>query len=86
MCTVLLCTPFPPLPGEVVIGEGQGASAVNRLRWDLSPQQIHQLTEQLMEATSLVYDRVGALELDSVTYENTLKELADVEVEYTGRE
>ncbi|KAK1157155.1 thimet oligopeptidase-like [Acipenser oxyrinchus oxyrinchus] len=78
---MLHCKPSPP--GEVVIGEGRGASAVNRLRWDLSPQQIHQLTEQLMEATSLVYDRVGALELDSVTYENTLKELADAEVEYT---
>ncbi|KAJ8278724.1 hypothetical protein COCON_G00057900 [Conger conger] len=57
--------------------------ADNRMRWDLTPDQIHQLSEELIGKTKLVYDTVGALELGTVTYDNTLKALADVEVEYT---
>uniref|UniRef100_A0A673WQQ3 Thimet oligopeptidase 1 n=1 Tax=Salmo trutta TaxID=8032 RepID=A0A673WQQ3_SALTR len=57
--------------------------ADNRLRWDLTPEQIHQLSDELIDKTKKVYDCVGALDLASVSYENTLKSLADVEVEYT---
>lgn len=58
--------------------------SVNRLRWDLSPGRISQLANELIGDTKKVYDGVAALDLDSVTFENTLKALADVEVEYTG--
>ncbi|XP_065097921.1 thimet oligopeptidase [Paramisgurnus dabryanus] len=69
--------------GEVVFGSGDRVCAVNHLRWDLTPDQIHQLTDDLIAKTKKVYDTVGALDLATVSYENTLKALADVEVEYT---
>jgi len=70
-------------PGEVVNG-GETTTTVNRLRWDLTPEQIQTMADALISQTKLVYDSVGALELDAVTQSNTLKALADVEVEYTG--
>ncbi|XP_071402918.1 thimet oligopeptidase [Centroberyx affinis] len=69
--------------GEVVFGGPAPVCTDNRLRWDLNPQQIQQLSEELITNTKKVYDSVGGLELDAVTFENTLKALADVEVEYT---
>lgn len=77
---------LPPLvvPGEVVFGSPVPVCSENRLRWDLTPEQIRQLSDELITNTKKVYDRVGALDLDSITFENTLKALADVEVEYTG--
>lgn len=58
-------------------------SVVNYLRWDLSAQQIVELTAELMEQTKRVYDQVGSQKFEDVSYENTLKALADVEVSYT---
>lgn len=55
-----------------------------QLRWDLSAEQIERMAAELTERTKVVYDRVGAQERGEVSYENTLKALADVEVEYTG--
>lgn len=69
----------------MVFGDGSQVCAENRLRWDLKPDQIHQLTDELIAKTKKVYDKVGALAIASVSYENTLKALADVEVEYTGK-
>uniref|UniRef100_A0A671QU17 Thimet oligopeptidase n=1 Tax=Sinocyclocheilus anshuiensis TaxID=1608454 RepID=A0A671QU17_9TELE len=69
--------------GEVVFGSGDRVCDDNRLRWDLTPDRIQQLTEELTAKTKKVYDMVGALDLAGVSYENTLKALADVEVEYT---
>lgn len=60
-------------------------SMVNYLRWDLSAQQIVELTAELMEQTKHVYDQVGSQKFEDVSYENTLKALADVEVSYTGK-
>lgn len=67
-----------------MFGSPVPVGAENRLRWDLSAERIRQLSDELIASTKEVYDRVGALDLDAVTWENTLKALADVEVEYTG--
>ncbi|XP_038596212.1 thimet oligopeptidase [Tachyglossus aculeatus] len=71
-----------PPTGDVMDNSIQ-AAVVNHLRWDLTAEQIENLTNELIEKTKLVYDRVGAQEQREVSYENTLKALADVEVEYT---
>ncbi|XP_032250675.1 thimet oligopeptidase isoform X4 [Phoca vitulina] len=58
-------------------------SVGNYLRWDLSAQQIGELTVELIEQTKRVYDQVGSQKFEDVSYESTLKALADVEVSYT---
>nr|KAF6482379.1 thimet oligopeptidase 1 [Molossus molossus] len=70
-------------PSGDVLDMAVPCSVVNYLRWDLSAQQIGQLTAELMEQTKRVYDQVGSLKFEDVSYESTLKALADVEVSYT---
>ncbi|XP_052657593.1 thimet oligopeptidase isoform X2 [Harpia harpyja] len=76
--------PPPQVPGNVVDSQSPRLLA-NQLRWDLTAEQIENMAAELTERTKLVYDRVGAQEQGEVSYENTLKALADVEVEYTVR-
>ncbi|XP_015260979.1 PREDICTED: thimet oligopeptidase [Gekko japonicus] len=71
-----------PPTGSVMDGQSR-LSPVNRLRWDLTAEQIDRATTELIEKTKQVYDVVGALQQAEVSYENTLKALANVEVEYT---
>lgn len=75
---------FPAACARDVVDAASPCSKVNYLRWDLSAQQIQALTKELIEQTKCVYDRVGAQDFEEVSYESTLKALADVEVTYTG--
>ncbi|XP_049645381.1 thimet oligopeptidase isoform X2 [Suncus etruscus] len=71
-------------PPAACAGDAPDAgAAISALRWDLSASQMAELTEQLIEQTKAVYDRVGAQRQEDVTYDSTLKALADVEVAYT---
>ena len=44
-----------------------------KLRWDLSTDEILKRTDELIERSKKVYDAIGALKPDQVTYQNCLK-------------
>lgn len=52
------------------------------LQWNLSSEEILKRTDELIEKSKKVYDAVGALNPDDVTYENCLKALSDGNAEY----
>lgn len=52
------------------------------LRWDLSPLEIRAATEDLINRVKRVYDDVGALKIENVSVENTLKALANAKLDY----
>lgn len=54
----------------------------NALRWDLSPPEIRTMTDSLISRVKRVYDEVGALNIENVNVENTLKALASIRLEY----
>lgn len=54
----------------------------NAPRWDLSPPEIRTMTDSLISRVKRVYDEVGALKMENVSVENTLKALANIRLEY----
>lgn len=82
--SVGLCLLCPACAGDAP-DTAAPCSVGNYLRWDLSAQQIGELTVELIEQTKRVYDQVGSQKFEDVSYESTLKALADVEVSYTGK-
>lgn len=60
----------------------QAGNERNALRWDLSPPEIRTMTDCLINRVKKVYDEVGALKIENVSVENTLKVLADVKLDY----
>lgn len=53
------------------------------MRWDLTAADIPKQAETLMEKSKAVFDKVGSLKADDVTYENVIKVLADDYLEYS---
>lgn len=60
----------------------QAGERRNALRWDLSPLDIRTMTDGLIHRVKKVYDDIGALKIENVSVENTLKALADVKLDY----
>lgn len=55
----------------------------NKLIWKLTPDIIKKSADDLMTKTKTVYDTVGALPSESVTYNSVVKALADNDCEYS---
>ncbi|GCC26981.1 neurolysin, mitochondrial-like isoform X1 [Chiloscyllium punctatum] len=55
---------------------------MNKLQWNLTPDQIRDRTDALIHKSKQVYDSIGTLDVKDVTYKNTLMALANMDVEY----
>lgn len=60
----------------------QAGDKRNNLRWDLSPLEIRTTTDKLINRVKRVYDDIGALQIEQVSVENTLKALANAKLDY----
>ncbi|XP_071496842.1 thimet oligopeptidase-like [Diadema antillarum] len=56
--------------------------SANRLRWDLTPEDIKTQAEELKKSSLAVYDAVGSVPKDQLTFNNIIKALADNDCEY----
>uniref|UniRef100_A0A671X5E8 Neurolysin (metallopeptidase M3 family) n=1 Tax=Sparus aurata TaxID=8175 RepID=A0A671X5E8_SPAAU len=56
----------------------------NTLRWDLSPAEIRTVTDGLISSVKKVYDDIGAIKMEDVSVENTLRALAYVKLDYAS--
>ncbi|XP_045158245.2 thimet oligopeptidase-like [Mercenaria mercenaria] len=54
----------------------------NRLNWKLTQELIEKSTEELITKNKAIYDTVGAVNANDVTYENVVKPLVDLDREY----
>ncbi|KAL2087617.1 hypothetical protein ACEWY4_016445 [Coilia grayii] len=72
--------------GLVISANGCSDSAANgkKLRWDLTPAQIQEKTDKLIQKVRQVYDTIGAVDVGKVSVENTVKPLADVKLHYAS--
>ncbi|XP_076020424.1 neurolysin, mitochondrial [Genypterus blacodes] len=73
--------------GSVLPARDSGSQAGNNrnaLRWDLSPDEIKTMTDSLITRIKKVYDKVGSLNIENVSTDNTLKVLATAKLDYVS--
>lgn len=68
------------VPARACSQAGQKRNAA--LRWDLSPEEIRTMTDNLINRVKKIYDDIGALNIENVSVENTLKALAHAKLDY----
>ena len=58
-------------------------SPVNKsLVWNYTSDEILSKAEKLIENTKTIYDKIGAIPLSEVSFENTIKSIADSDCEF----
>ncbi|KAL0965366.1 hypothetical protein UPYG_G00280330 [Umbra pygmaea] len=57
----------------------------NTMRWDLTPDQIKEMTDSLIQGIEKVYDNIGSLDVEQVSVDNTLKALANAKFQYAAQ-
>ncbi|KAJ3605928.1 hypothetical protein NHX12_027971 [Muraenolepis orangiensis] len=65
-------------------GISQGENVTNAPRWDLTPDQIKTRTDDVINRTKTEYDRIGSVDPDQVSIENTLLPLAGAKFNYAA--